>query len=56
MVCGSAAVLLGDVDNDLKADLAVGGVDGTLALFKAEHLSAGPYLVSSGTSLVLICC
>lgn len=52
MVAGPAAVLLGDVDNDLKAEVevAVGGVDGTLAVFKAGHPKAGPYLAASGTA------
>ncbi|CAM9238514.1 unnamed protein product [Ectocarpus sp. 8 AP-2014] len=50
VVSGSAAVLLGDVDNDPEAerDLAVGGVDGTLAVFKVGHPTPGPYFVASG--------
>lgn len=45
-----SAVLLGDVDNDHRGDaeVAVGGVDGTLAVFKASHVTSGPYLLSSG--------
>lgn len=47
---GPAAVILGNIDNDLKGEIevAVGGVDGTLAVFKAAHPSAGPYLTASG--------
>ncbi|CAM9200039.1 unnamed protein product [Ectocarpus fasciculatus] len=50
VVSGSAAVLLGDVDNDPQAEreLAVGGVDGTLAVFKAGHTTPGPYFIASG--------
>ncbi|CAM9136944.1 unnamed protein product [Scytosiphon promiscuus] len=46
IVSGSAAVLLGDVDNDPRSEieLAVGGVDGTLAVFKVGHPTCGPYL------------
>lgn len=49
-VSGSAAVLLGDVDNDAKAEieLVVGGVDGTLAVFKAGYSTEGAYLIASG--------
>jgi len=45
-----SAVLLGDVDNDHRGDaeVAVGGVDGTLAIFKTSHVTSGPYLLSSG--------
>lgn len=50
IVSGSAAVLLGDVDNDPRSEieLAVGGVDGTLAVFKVGHPTRGPYLVATG--------
>lgn len=50
---GSAAVLLGDVDNDPRAEieLAVGGIDGTIAVFKAEHPTVGPYLTASGADM-----
>ncbi|CAB1099680.1 unnamed protein product [Ectocarpus sp. CCAP 1310/34] len=50
VVSGSAAVLLGDVDNDPQAEreLAVGGVDGTLAVFKVGHPTPGPYFMASG--------
>lgn len=55
-VSGSAAVLLGDVDNDPQAEfeLAVGGVDGTLAVFKTGHPTPGPYFEASGNSGVMI--
>lgn len=50
IVSGSAAVLLGDVDNDPRSEieLAVGGVDGTLAVFKVGYPT--PYLVATGTA------
>lgn len=54
VVSGSAAVLLGDVDNDPQAEreLAVGGVDGTLAVFKVGHPTPGPYFMASGMHMV----
>lgn len=51
IVSGSAAVLLGDVDNDPQSEieLAVAGVNGTLAVFKTGHPTPGPYFEASGT-------
>eukprot|EP00752_Nemacystus_decipiens_P009212 g8228.t1 len=50
IVSGSAAVILGNVTNNAHADieLAVGGVDGRLAVFKAGHSTPGPYFEASG--------
>lgn len=63
IVSGSAAVLLGKVTNNAQAEieLAVGGVDGRLAVFKAGHSTPGPYFEASGetirlASLVMLCC
>lgn len=52
IVSGSAAVLLGDVDNDPRAEIevAVGGIDGTIAVFKAGHHTTGAYLTASGAA------
>ena len=52
IVSGSAAVLLGDVDNDPRADIevAVGGIDGTIAVFKAGLHTTRAYLTASGTA------
>lgn len=53
IVSGSAAVLLGDVDNDPRAEIevAVGGIDGTIAVFKAGHPTTGAYLTASGAAI-----
>ncbi|CAN0159603.1 unnamed protein product, partial [Discosporangium mesarthrocarpum] len=42
MVAGPAALLFGNVDNDPQGglELAVGGVDGTLVVFKAPETTA----------------
>eukprot|EP00903_Cladosiphon_okamuranus_P011768 g11062.t1 len=50
VVSGSAAVLLGNVTNNAQAEieLAVGGVEGRLAVFKAGHSTSGPYCEASG--------
>lgn len=61
IVSGSAAVLLGNVTNNAQAEieLAVGGVDGRLAVFKAGHSTPGPYFEASGSKLHLAlfgCC
>lgn len=52
IVSGSAAVLLGNVDNDPRAEIevAVGGIDGTMAVFKAGHPTMGAYLTASGAA------
>lgn len=44
VVDSSAVVLLGVIDDGLKAALALDGVDGPFTLFKAGRFSAGPYL------------
>lgn len=56
IVSGSAAVLLGNVTNNAPAEieLAVGGVDGRLAVFKAGHSSPGPYFEASGHTSALL--
>lgn len=50
IVSGSAAVLLGNVTNNSSGvvELAVGGVNGNLAVFKAEHSTPGPYFEATG--------
>jgi len=50
IVSGSAAVLLGNVTNNGEGaiELAVGGVNGKLAVFKAEHSSPEPYFEATG--------
>lgn len=50
IVSGSAAVLLGNVTNNSQGEieLAVGGVDGRLAVFSAGHSTPGPYFEASG--------
>ncbi len=50
IVSGSAAVLLGNVTNNNNGDieLAVGGVNGKLTVFKAEHSTPGPYFEATG--------
>lgn len=52
IVSGSAAVLLGNVTNNPhgEIELAVGGVDGRLAVFKAGHSTPGPFFEASGYS------
>lgn len=49
-VAGPAAVLLGNIDNDPKGEveIAVGGLDGRLAIFKGGHFTGTPFLVASG--------
>lgn len=58
VVAGPAAVLLGDVDNDPSGDveIVVGGMDGTLAVFKGVNSTGQPFLTSSGTTIVTTCC
>lgn len=50
IVSGSAAVLLGNVTNNAQGEieLAVGGVDGRLVVFKAGHSTPGPFFEASG--------
>lgn len=59
IVSGSAAVLLGNVTNNNggEVELAVGGVNGKLAVFKADHSTPGPYFEATGILAVfeLVC-
>lgn len=44
-------MLLGNVDNDPNGDveIAVGGMDGTLAVFKGGRFTGPPFLFATGT-------
>lgn len=55
-VVGPAALLLGNIDNDPKGEVevAVGGVDGRLVIFKGGSSStSAPFLVASGMGCVV---
>lgn len=54
-VVGPAALLLGNIDNDPKGEVevAVGGVDGRLVIFKGGSSTSAPFLVASGIGCVV---